>query len=1164
MRGVDTAYRIDNKHYLFSGNELASYTAGPDGNLPHYMDREPAIVEIGSFGNVRGAFTRNELLYLVGRDSFICSKVDTPEQPLPEYPRSGLAGALVADIRRQFQLPANSSDNIDQCEVHALLLQGSMLLLDTDDVVPGLRVLRLDLSTGILARDFRPFPINWAALRQDGAAFVDLPTARYSFRADKVMKTDRGVPAAWDSNHEVRSISAVWGGRPFDAAIPIDQDLFLFAGASFSRLPRAWAADTLGGTVAAGNIRTALGVRTPIRGSFTNMPAPLLDGFDAALPAASGVYIFKGDHFAHLSGDATLRPVASIKYDVVRLTTSTAARLNRELFTGGVGGLLSLRTQEAPETPGFSGSRSTPDIIRVNTARVNEDTLPLADHLDFGSANGVYLWEIFFHAPALIAGMLSTAQRFEEAKAWYEYIFDPTEPADAWKFLPFLTEDVERIALEIRDRLDRVTARNVDATPLRQILAGEGHLDKLLAMDPAFQGERDLTADEHAELDRLTQLPERLAGPIDGLMAQLDDSDRALCEDLRELVGVASELRGRWKTLQTSRAQVESYLDDPFDPHAIAALRPIAYRKAIVMAYLDNLLDWADMLFGQYTRETIDEARMLYLLAWNVLGRKSGKSGTSHSSPGCRVRRYACRLRSRIRHADAAREPPEGGAEFRGIASANNERGSSRSLISSSPERRAPSNIGRASPTVSSRSGMASISWVCGSRSRSSRRPSTPWPGGGGRQEAGIAGLADAAGARTCRTTVSHSSWPRRSNWRKKWRSSVRNCWPRSRSGTSRRSTGSRPHRKVSSSASRGRCRNRNSPSLQANLVSLQKSRRMRRNVRTRIRIWLDTGLSADGRRPDRVAGHGCRSEHAFGAVQHVLRALCALPAVTAGLFSFGATEEEYEKPAQGIAMALQSAAGAVQGVADILGITAQHERSVQDWTLQRDLAGYDMAQIDAQIQGANCQIRRRNSKSRSRNARSSQNKAVSDFYRSKFTNQELYEWMIAAPFRSSLPDVPACARYGARGRAIVPVRARNPMQTSFIQGQTGIASAKGCCSGYTLGLALDRMDAAFTTSDARRFQITKSISLIEIDPMAFLKLKAERRLRVRPGRSAVRLRFPRPLLPAGQNHRDRPGLRDGTLVNATLTQLSNRVIMEPDPKAVSFLLAPKTHRRHP
>ena len=74
-------------------------------------------------------------------------------------------------------------------------------------------------------------------------------------------------------------------------------------------------------------------------------------------------------------------------------------------------------------------------------------------------------------------------------------------------------------------------------------------------------------------------------------------------------------------------AQIEAYLDDPFDPHAIAALRPIAYRKAIVMAYLDNLLNWADMLFGEYTRESINEARMLYVEAWDVLGRRPESLG---------------------------------------------------------------------------------------------------------------------------------------------------------------------------------------------------------------------------------------------------------------------------------------------------------------------------------------------------------------------------------------------------------------------------------------------------------------------------------------------------------------------------------------------------------
>ena len=57
----------------------------------------------------------------------------------------------------------------------------------------------------------------------------------------------------------------------------------------------------------------------------------------------------------------------------------------------------------------------------------------------------------------------------------------------------------------------------------------------------------------------------------------------------------------------------KTYLNDPFDPHALAIIRPSAYRKAIVMAYVDNLIDWGDMLFRQYTQESINEARMLYI-----------------------------------------------------------------------------------------------------------------------------------------------------------------------------------------------------------------------------------------------------------------------------------------------------------------------------------------------------------------------------------------------------------------------------------------------------------------------------------------------------------------------------------------------------------------------
>ena len=69
-------------------------------------------------------------------------------------------------------------------------------------------------------------------------------------------------------------------------------------------------------------------------------------------------------------------------------------------------------------------------------------------------------------------------------------------------------------------------------------------------------------------------------------------------------------------------AALQAYHDDPFDPHAIARLRLVAYQKAIVMKYLDNLIDWGDYLFSQDTRESINEATPLYVLAYTLLGPK--------------------------------------------------------------------------------------------------------------------------------------------------------------------------------------------------------------------------------------------------------------------------------------------------------------------------------------------------------------------------------------------------------------------------------------------------------------------------------------------------------------------------------------------------------------
>lgn len=69
-----------------------------------------------------------------------------------------------------------------------------------------------------------------------------------------------------------------------------------------------------------------------------------------------------------------------------------------------------------------------------------------------------------------------------------------------------------------------------------------------------------------------------------------------------------------------NEAAIAMYRKHPFEPHAIAGIRTRAYQKAIVMDYVTNLLDWADTLFARDTRESINEATLLYSLASQVLG----------------------------------------------------------------------------------------------------------------------------------------------------------------------------------------------------------------------------------------------------------------------------------------------------------------------------------------------------------------------------------------------------------------------------------------------------------------------------------------------------------------------------------------------------------------
>ncbi len=68
--------------------------------------------------------------------------------------------------------------------------------------------------------------------------------------------------------------------------------------------------------------------------------------------------------------------------------------------------------------------------------------------------------------------------------------------------------------------------------------------------------------------------------------------------------------------------QITRWRNHPFMPDVIARFRPVAYQKAVVMRYIDALVDWGDQLFRRETIEAINEATLLYVLAGELLGRR--------------------------------------------------------------------------------------------------------------------------------------------------------------------------------------------------------------------------------------------------------------------------------------------------------------------------------------------------------------------------------------------------------------------------------------------------------------------------------------------------------------------------------------------------------------
>ena len=65
---------------------------------------------------------------------------------------------------------------------------------------------------------------------------------------------------------------------------------------------------------------------------------------------------------------------------------------------------------------------------------------------------------------------------------------------------------------------------------------------------------------------------------------------------------------------------IELWRNDPYDPHMLAQLRLTPYMYTTFMKYLDNLIAWANYNYQQYTMETVNIAIQLFMTALECLG----------------------------------------------------------------------------------------------------------------------------------------------------------------------------------------------------------------------------------------------------------------------------------------------------------------------------------------------------------------------------------------------------------------------------------------------------------------------------------------------------------------------------------------------------------------
>jgi hypothetical protein len=175
---------------------------------------------------------------------------------------------------------------------------------------------------------------------------------------------------------------------------------------------------------------------------------------------------------------------------------------------------------------------------------------------------------------------------------------------------------------------------------------------------------------------------------------------------------------------------------------------------------------------------------------------------------------------------------------------------------------------------------------------------------------------------------------------------------------------------------------------------------------------------------------------------------------------------------------------------ASISGIRASFQRRMEDWVFQKQLAERELKMVEKQIISA--QIREQIAEKELENHDQSidQKKTELEFMQDKFSNQDLYNWMInqlSVTYFQSYQMAYQMAKQAERCYKYELADASD----SFVSFGYWDSLKKGLLSSEKLEHDLMRMEASYMEKNRRVYEINKTVSLDMWNPEELLKLKS-------------------------------------------------------------------------